>query len=241
MKQAIIYLAAGNSRRFGKNKLFFNLEGQPMYWHLLKRLAAVASRHEGWTVYVVTQYERLLEELEEHLGYSGHSEYPGYLEHSGCSGMERFSGFPVKGVFCPESKDGISFTIKAGVRAADADGAKAYAFFVADQPYLTEETAERFLEAMERQAENGTDATGCWTKMQTGLGCVICGGETGNPTWFSSCYREELLSLEGDRGGKRIILAHPEDVVYFEVEKERELTDLDEDPRKVVHKAIHSD
>ena len=31
----IIYMAAGNSRRFGSNKLFYELDGKPMYRHLL--------------------------------------------------------------------------------------------------------------------------------------------------------------------------------------------------------------
>ena len=34
----IIYMAAGNSRRFGSNKLFYELDGKPMYRHLLERL-----------------------------------------------------------------------------------------------------------------------------------------------------------------------------------------------------------
>ena len=31
----IIYMAAGNSRRFGSNKLFYELDRKPMYRHLL--------------------------------------------------------------------------------------------------------------------------------------------------------------------------------------------------------------
>ena len=42
----IIYMAAGNSRRFGKNKLFHMVGQNPMYLHLLDRLAAVAERQK---------------------------------------------------------------------------------------------------------------------------------------------------------------------------------------------------
>ena len=40
----IIYMAAGNSRRFGSNKLFYELDGKPMYRHLLDRLAEIKNR-----------------------------------------------------------------------------------------------------------------------------------------------------------------------------------------------------
>ena len=48
----IIYMAAGNSRRFGSNKLFYELDGKPMYRHLLERLIEIKDRYnklkKGW-------------------------------------------------------------------------------------------------------------------------------------------------------------------------------------------------
>ena len=43
----IIYMAAGNSRRFGSNKLFYELDGKPMYRHLLDRLAEIKNRYNS--------------------------------------------------------------------------------------------------------------------------------------------------------------------------------------------------
>ena len=40
----IIYMAAGNSRRFGSTKLFYELDGKPMYRHLLDSLAGIKNR-----------------------------------------------------------------------------------------------------------------------------------------------------------------------------------------------------
>ena len=37
----------------------------------------------------------------------------------------------------------------------------------------------------------------------------------------------ELLKLEGDKGGKRVLNRHLEDVFAFEVEEEKELMDID--------------
>ena len=35
MRVTILYLAAGNSRRFGENKLLYPLDGKAVYRHLL--------------------------------------------------------------------------------------------------------------------------------------------------------------------------------------------------------------
>ena len=46
MKIALIMLAAGNSRRFGRNKLLYEIEGKPMYRHILEKLLIVAEWRE---------------------------------------------------------------------------------------------------------------------------------------------------------------------------------------------------
>ena len=37
----LIFLAAGFSRRFGSNKLFYLMDGKPMYRHVLDRLLEI--------------------------------------------------------------------------------------------------------------------------------------------------------------------------------------------------------
>ena len=46
MKIALIMLAAGNSRRFGSNKLLYEIDGKPMYRHILEKLMVVAEQLE---------------------------------------------------------------------------------------------------------------------------------------------------------------------------------------------------
>ncbi len=184
MRTGLIMLAAGSGRRFGENKLLYPLEGKPMYLHLLERLAAVCAKDGRRNLFVVSRYEEILRKTEE------------------------LGGQPVFGA---RSGEGIAYSIRAGVeRAKEMD---AWAFFAADQPWLRQETIERFL----RKMEEGSCA----------LGCVRHGGQSGNPTWFTRAYREELMALEGDRGGKRIILAHEEACVYADVADGRELADVD--------------
>ena len=50
MKIALIMLAAGNSRRFGSNKLLYEIEGKPMYRHILEKLMIVAEWLEKQSV-----------------------------------------------------------------------------------------------------------------------------------------------------------------------------------------------
>lgn len=184
MKLRLIYLAAGNSRRFGSNKLLYEWEGKPLYRHLLDRLVRICARRQEWEVVVVTQYPGIYEE------------------------MARSN---IQAVFSPDSHKGASYSIRAGLQAA-AD-AQACVFCVADQPFLTEESAETFLETMERQ--------------QADLGCVVCGSKTGNPVWFSQKYFRELSELKDDQGGRKVLKKHLEEAVLFAVENERELKDID--------------
>ena len=92
-------------------------------------------------------------------------------------------------------------------------------FFVADQPWLSERTVETFLEFMKKVSDGDRESRP--------IGCVSRLGEPGNPVWFSAFYKDELLALSGDRGGKRVMKAHMDQVHFFEVEEERELWDVD--------------
>ena len=180
----MIYMAAGNSRRFGSNKLFYPIDGKPMYRHALERLAAICERHSEWKIVLVSQYEELLEQGRP---------------------------FAHRTVFSPESRDGASWTIKNGLK--EADDAEAFVFFTADQPWLRGETVLELIELFLREGK--------------GIACVEHSGKTGNPCIFSRKYFGELMELEGDVGGKRVIRKHREDTAVLEVLDERELTDVD--------------
>lgn len=214
MKVRIVYLAAGNSRRFCNyegeqdepkraNKLLYLLEDRegvkkPLYQHLLKSLVRIAGRYPQWELCVVSQYEELLEGART-LWKESRAEAEGRL-HT---------------VFSPGSRLGASYSIAAGMKPLfDGEEPEAYAFFVADQPFLTEESAEEFLRSMEE-----TGAV---------LGCVRCKGQEGNPGWFAKDYREELLNLQGDAGGRKILKAYQERVSYYEMDDPAELRDIDE-------------
>ena len=196
MKIRMIYLAGGNSRRFGSNKLMESLDGKPMYRHLLDRLIRISEKREEWNLTVVTQYPEIEKELQEE---------------------------PVRVRFCSESRMGASFSVKAG--REDLTDEEACVFFVADQPFFREETAEGFLMEMEEK--------------QARLGCVVFGEQMGNPVWFGREYFEELRQLTGDQGGRKVFRRYPEAVCFYRVQDAVELKDIDyltEMPGKVAMK-----
>lgn len=107
--------------------------------------------------------------------------------------------------------EGISSSLRIGLRGSwDTD---ACLFTVSDQPWLRCET---ILELIEK-----------FRKEKKGIACVQHNGKTGNPCIFSGKYFDELMELEGDVGGKRVIRKHREDTVVLDVSDERELLDVD--------------
>jgi len=106
--------------------------------------------------------------------------------------------------------EGISASIKAGLNAAK--GSSWYFFFTADQPYINEDSIKGFIENV--------------TKSGFLLGSVYSEGIPGSPTAFNVRYRDKLLALTGDMGGRKIINSNPSDVFWYEISK-KEITDID--------------
>lgn len=120
MKIHFVLLAAGNSRRFGENKLLSVMNGKPMYCYLADRLDRLHREHMGLKV-IVSQYSEILASLEER------SYLPVYNE---------------------EPEKGISHSIQLGIKRIaehSVGNTDAVCFFVCDQPYLELETIDHFL------------------------------------------------------------------------------------------------
>lgn len=109
------------------------------------------------------------------------------------------------------SELGISHSVGLGVRAAGCECACCFA--VCDQPYLKAVTIERLVSG--------------WRKSGKGIGCLCHLGELGNPAVFSAEYRDELLALHGDAGGRKVIWRHLNDLFLYEVPNGIELVDID--------------
>ena len=195
----IIYMAAGNSRRFGSNKLFYELDGKPMYRHLLDRLTEIKNRYnksksdsQTIDITVVTRYREI-------------------LDYCAC--------IPdCHAVLSPDSEKGISYTIKAGIMAVQEQKKTGmqdyYMFAVADQPYLKSQSVIKLIDRVLKNTGGKRLAFS-----------LRCGDAVGNPCVFNSSLIPQLLSLEGDKGGRSV--AKKYDCVYVDIADERELTDID--------------
>lgn len=120
---ALIMLAAGNSRRFGANKLLHKVEGVPMYERTLSCLFTVQEEVLKKTgnfcpVTVVTQYREIGEAAEKR-------------------GARVF--------YNPDPGQGISSSLKIGLK--ENEEADSCLFTVADQPWLTWESVMGLLQA----------------------------------------------------------------------------------------------
>lgn len=195
MKIAIVILAAGNSRRFGKNKLFYPVDGVPMYQRTLQTFGSIKTQYhlqkksdyEISDFFVVTRFETVKKECCVYGAVPVHNDEP---------------------------EKGISHSLVLGLKKAQK--ADACLFAVCDQPWLTAKSVIRFLEY--------------YVSSGKGIGCIASEGIYGNPCIFSKNYYPELLALTGDKGGKRVLMAHQEDLAVYEVSNRKELSDVDVPP-----------
>ena len=209
MKLDIILMAAGNSRRFGQNKLLVPLAGKPLYFYLFEQIERAAAKltQDGWQcrIFTVTRYSEILEAVENRRQ----------------SMIKKYHTIPdaeeiwQPAVDSPESQEGVSHTIRNGLKAAGSEPLKEryLLFAVADQPLLTADSIVRLvIETVEHKK---------------GIGSLACQDEPGNPVLFSSIYQKELENLEGDRGGRRVLKMHEEDCFYCQIQEKSELWDTD--------------
>ncbi|HCF15680.1 MAG TPA: nucleotidyltransferase family protein [Eubacterium sp.] len=261
----IIYMAAGNSRRFGSNKLFYELDGKPMYRHLLDHLIEIKDRYNNLEnirankrldsdemdtdtvidTYIGTDID--LSKNAEKKTKNAKSNSPlvditvvtRYREI-----LDYCSSIPdCHAVLSPDSEKGISYTIKAGIMAVQeqkktgmqtgqtsvrqkkpekssfvlqnsAETEEYYMFAVADQPYLKSQSV---IKLIDKVLEN--------TGNERLVFSLRCGTAVGNPCVFNSSLIPQLLSLEGDKGGRSVAKKH--DCVYVDIADESELMDID--------------
>ena len=65
------------------------------------------------------------------------------------------------------------------------------------------------------------------TQFEKGILSLSYNGRSGNPVLFSKDYFEELMTLEGDVGGRQVMNRHKAEIYYLEIFNEKELRDVD--------------
>lgn len=236
----IIYMAAGNSRRFGSNKLFYELDGKPMYRHLLDHLIEIKDRYNklkntGTNKPLDSDEMDTDTVIDTYMGTDiGLSKKDGKKTKNAESNnpviditvvtryreiLDYCSSIPdCHAVLSPDSEKGIAYTIKAGIMAVQEQKKTGmqdyYMFAVADQPYLKSQSVIKLIDKVPENKGN-----------MKSVFSLRCGDTVGNPCVFHSSLIPQLLSLEGDKGGRSV--AKKYDCVYVDIADERELMDID--------------
>jgi len=184
-KIAGLVLAAGRSTRMGgPNKLLEEINGRALVRIATEQLLASQAK----PVVVVTGHQR--ERVERTL-----------------------AGLPVKFVHNPDFADGLSTSLKAGIKAVppEVDGA---IVTLGDMPQVSGKLIDRLIAAFD-------PARGALVVVPT------LDGKRGNPVLWSRRFFGDLMALDGDVGARHLIGAYQEAVAEVPVEDAAALTDVD--------------
>jgi len=119
---------------------------------------------------------------------------------------------PVKIMLNPDYQHGMSTSIIAGINLIDPKS-QAVMLALADQPLVESGTINQLTDAFKSHDK--------------GIAVPTHRGRRGNPVIFAIKYKEELLKLKGDIGGREIIKSHPDDVLEVPVDSESVISDID--------------
>ena len=118
----------------------------------------------------------------------------------------------IKTIFNPSPEKGQSESMKLGIKASNLN-TEAFMFIVGDQPLLDSKTINKIIETF-----NNSDKE---------IIVPTYNGKKGSPTMFSSKFRNRLLEIEGDRGGRIIIEESPHEVRYVPIDDYKVGLDID--------------
>ncbi len=118
----------------------------------------------------------------------------------------------IKAVYNPNAHLGQSEAMKSGIKAAKQETG-AYLFMVGDQPFLKPEIIDRLIEVH-----------------REGKSLIVVPtyeGKNTSPVLFDASFKEALLRIEGDEGGRSIIAASKERTAFVAMDDIAILEDID--------------
>ena len=134
------------------------------------------------------------------------------LGHQAKRIASRIAGKPLKIVLNRDYHQGISSSIKCGLNhiSKTSDGVM---IFLGDQPLIGKEIINKLVKE--------------FATARHGIVTPVYNMRRGHPVIFAAKYKPELSRLEGDIGAKKVIEAHPEDILEVEVNSESIISDID--------------
>ena len=182
---AAVVLAAGASQRMGEqNKLLALWQGKPLVRHVVE---TSIKANTDQTI-VVTG-------------------------HEAASMKQTLDGLDVHLVDNPDYREGLSASLKAGVRSVDAECSGAV-ILLADMPRLKVATLNVLIQAF-------VDCDG------RSICVPICGLRRGNPVIWPRAFFPDILELNGDQGARALISRYQGRVLEVPCDDEGVLMDID--------------
>ena len=120
--------------------------------------------------------------------------------------------YGIKMIYNQHADEGQSAAVKLGIKSSHPDS-YGFMFLVGDQPYLNTSTIDKLIDVFKRVKDT--------------IVVPIYNKTRGNPVIFPSTLREDLLRLEGDCGGRKIIEGMGNTIKLVTIEKDIEGTDID--------------
>jgi molybdenum cofactor cytidylyltransferase len=182
---AAIVLAAGQSRRMeGKNKLLEDFGGKP----LVRRAVEAALGSKASPVIVVT---------------------------GGSSNAVRqaLAGLDVRFVNNPDFAEGLSSSLKTGIRAVPEESSGAV-ICLGDMPHVSSQLIDRLIAAF--APERGAMIV-----------APVKNKQRGNPVLWARRFFPDLLKLEGDMGARKLANFYDEGLLEIEVADDAAFEDID--------------
>ncbi|MBL7014687.1 MAG: nucleotidyltransferase family protein [Candidatus Marinimicrobia bacterium] len=107
---------------------------------------------------------------------------------------------------------GYSTSIKLGVKSA-RNNCDYFGFGLGDKPFIQHDTIQLIVNIL--------------TKNRPGILIPTFDGIPGHPSFFSKDYYNDFMQISGDSGGKELLNAYPNDVMYFPVNDRGIILDMD--------------
>ena len=116
-------------------------------------------------------------------------------------------------VFNPECKSGMSSSIQKALSLIPSEGVEGFFLILGDQPLITSRIMNKLIKSF-----------------SPGKGEIVVPyfkNKRGNPVLFDICWKDELMAVTGDVGGRVLIKVHPEKVKRVNISDETILLDID--------------
>ena len=118
-------------------------------------------------------------------------------------------------VLNPDFRKGMSTSIKKALLKINTQEAEGFFLILGDQPLITSKIINKLIKSF-----------------SPGKGEIIVPyfkDKRGNPVLFDICWKDELMAVTGDVGGRVLIKAHPEKIKRVNISDRAILFDIDQE------------